>query len=260
MSERKSLGGGPLSVFVLVILLLVLWLGFLVHHDHRFAGSFWGGVLGVSGAVLLLVPMTYTFVKRIGPIKRWLTPRVSLSTVLSIHVYAGLIGAILGLLHTGHKFVSPIGVALTATMFVVVLSGFAGRYLLRLVYQEVSEKKLELAGLQKAYQQTAGELATHPDQLDALRPLGGFWARTVGSLSYTAFAAMPGAGPPTPAVRALRLAESMADLEYAIGSHERLKRWFAGWLWVHIITSVVLYALLATHVWAGIHFGLRWWR
>ena len=28
---------------------------------------------------------------------------------------------------------------------------------------------------------------------------------------------------------------------------------------LHIILSVILYALLALHVWSGFYFGLRWW-
>ena len=59
-------------------------------------------------------------------------------------------------------------------------------------------------------------------------------------------------------VRALRLAESMADLEYALKTHERFKRWFARWLKFHIVISAILYVLLALHVWSGLHFGLRW--
>lgn len=34
----------------LVVLMLLLWLGFLLHRSPRFPGSLWGGVLGVSGA------------------------------------------------------------------------------------------------------------------------------------------------------------------------------------------------------------------
>ena len=59
-------------------------------------------------------------------------------------------------------------------------------------------------------------------------------------------------------VRGLRLAESIADVEYAIKTHGTFKRWFATWLKFHIVISFVLYGLLAVHVWAGIYFGLRW--
>ena len=58
--------------------------------------------------------------------------------------------------------------------------------------------------------------------------------------------------------RTVRLAESIADLEYAIKSHELLKRRFEVWLRLHIAASVLFYMLLVLHVWAGIYFGLRW--
>ncbi len=57
---------------------------------------------------------------------------------------------------------------------------------------------------------------------------------------------------------AFHVAESMADLEYAIKTHELLKRRFTIWLELHIAVSVVFYILLALHVWSGIYFGLRW--
>ena len=258
MNERKSLAGGPLAAGGLIVLLLLLWLGFLVHHSHRFAGSGLGGVLGVSGALLMVVPMAYSLVKRISLVKRWLTPRVPMRTLLAWHIYTGLIGAILGLLHTGHKFDSPLGVALTASMLLVVLSGFAGRYLLGQISQEVREKKEILTGLELAYRRTAAEVAAHPEQGAPFLPSGGWWVRLTGNVYAAVLAG--GTGMPPAAARAVRLAGSIADVEYAIRNHERLKRWFAGWLWAHIVASVAMYALLALHVWAGIYFGLRWLR
>ena len=41
-------------------------------------------------------------------------------------------------------------------------------------------------------------------------------------------------------------------------THEFFKRWFARSLKLHIVLSVILYVLLGLHIWAGIHFGLRW--
>lgn len=260
MSERQPLAGGTLAAGGLFVLLLLLWLGFLVHHSHRFAGSFWGGVLGITGALLLLAPMAYTFIKRIPRLKRWVTATVSMRSLLAWHIYTGLLGAIFGLLHTGHKFDSPLGIALTATMLAVVVSGFAGRYLLGQVSQEVRDKKAMLTQLELAYRRTASEVAADPQQLAALRLFGGFWGRLFGSLYFTVLASFPGMPVPSAPVRILRLAESIADVEYAIKSHETLKRWFTGWLWFHVITSVALYALLASHVWTSIYFGLRWLR
>ncbi|MBX9584824.1 MAG: hypothetical protein K2X87_31355 [Gemmataceae bacterium] len=244
----------PLVVGGLVALLLVLWLGFLVHRDPRFAGSAWGGVLGVAGATLMVVSLAYSAVKRVPPLKRWTTARVSMRTLLAWHMYTGLLGAILGLLHSGHKFESTLGVALTAVSLVVVLSGFVGRHLMKQVSLEIHEKQELLTRLEVAYRQTAGEVAAHLEAAAVLRPLAGFWTRLLAGLFVPATAAGPLPAP----VRALRLADAIADLEYAIKTHETFKWWFAAWLRVHVVTGVVLYALLALHVWAGVRYGLRW--
>jgi hypothetical protein len=73
----------------LVVLMLLLWLGFLVHRDPRFAGSFWGGVLGVSGAALMLVPLAYSLVKRVKWVQERVWRWVSMRTLLAWHIYAG---------------------------------------------------------------------------------------------------------------------------------------------------------------------------
>jgi hypothetical protein len=205
-------------------------------------------VLGVSGAALMLVPLAYLVVKRVPPLKRAVTARVPMRTLLAWHIYAGILGPILGLLHTGHKFQSPLGIALTAMMLLVVLSGFVGRYLMGQFSEQIREKKEMLTGLELAYRQTAGELAAHPEQAAMVRPFAGFGARLAAGLLV----------PDADVGRALRLAESMADLEYAIKTHEAFKRAFARWLKFHIVISLALYALLTLHVWAGIYFGLRW--
>jgi hypothetical protein len=251
MKERERV-----VVSGLVFLLLILWLGFLVHRSPRFAGSLWGGVLAVSGSVLMLVPLAYLIVKRVPPLKRFVTRRISLRTLLAWHIYAGVLGPILVLLHTGHKFQSPLGIALTAMTLVVVASGFTGRYLMNQFSQTIREKKEMLTRLELAYRRTATELAEHPEQAAALRPLSGFFTRLLAAPFVMSGATGMGATPVS--LRAIHLTESMADLEYAIKTHETFKRWFAGWLKFHIVISFILYGLLALHVWAGIHFGLRW--
>lgn len=249
MKEREPLIAGGL-----VALMLVLWLGFLVHTSPRFAGSAWGGVLGVTGSALMLVPLVYPVVKRIRAVKMWVTRWVSMRAMLAWHMYTGILGGILVILHTGHKFDSPLGIALTAMVLFVILSGFIGRHLMKQISLEIHEKKELLTRLELAYRQTAGELAANPEQVALVRPWSGFWGRLVAVL----FHVFPRTTQPTAAVRAMELAESMADLEYAIKTHETFKWWFGAWLRIHIVTSVLLYVLLALHVWASIHYGLRW--
>src|SRR6266568_530201 len=161
----------------LVIFLLVLTLGLYVHRDARFPGGLAGGVLGLSATALMLIPLVYLCVKRIPLLKKGVTRAVSMRSLLAIHMYAGVLGPILGVLHSGHKFNSPLGISLTAMMIVVALSGFIGRYLMRRVSTDLRQQQQLLAGLRVAYDCVAVELTQDAGQATALRPFAGFFRR-----------------------------------------------------------------------------------
>lgn len=253
MKERERI-----IVTGLVLLMLIVWLGFAFHQSPRFAGSLWGGVLGVGGGVLMLAPLAYLIVKRVRPLKKMITKYVSMRTLLAWHIYTGILGPILVLLHTGHKFESPLGIALTAMTLIVVLSGFVGRYLMKQFSQEIREKKATLAQLNDAYALTQQQLATHPDAAALVRPFSGFFSRLAAGLFAHDEEIQPSANSTHTLASCVRLAEAIADVEYAIETHERFKQWFGKWLKIHIVISIVLYVLMALHIWAAIHFGLRW--
>lgn len=219
MKERERIVvTGVLSVLV------IGWLGFFFHRSPRFAGSDVGAVFGIAGAVLMLVPLAYPFIKRVPFLLARVSKHISMSSLLAVHVYAGIFGPLLAIIHTGHKFDSGLGITLTAVMLLVVVSGFVVRYLMTYVSQEIKD---QLALLQTA----RGDL----DSAWGVRDAGG-----VAPIQITS------------------IAEYVADLEYAVRMHEFFKRWFARALNVHIVLSVLLYLLLALHIGSGIYFGLRW--
>lgn len=237
----------------LLVVQLVLWLGFLVHRSPRFPGGMPGTLLGIAGAALMALPsLAYEAVKRIAPLKRWMSARVSLRVLLAAHVYGGIAGSVLAILHTGHRFESVLGMALTGSALLAVFSGYVGRHFLGLVSLDLREKHALLDQLVSAYNAVAAQLAAQP-ALAAAAP-GRGWRRALRR------SALAGAawGQLALGYRASELAASIADLEYAIKTHDLLKRRFAGWLAVHVFASVAFYALLALHVWSSIHFGLRW--
>lgn len=234
------------------VLLLLTWLGFLVHGSPRFPGSGVGAVFGIAGAVLMLVPLSYSIVKRIPLLHRWITPRISMQSLLMVHVYAGILGPLFAMVHTGHKFESGLGIALTAVMLLVVVSGFALRYLLTFVGHEITDKLLLLQTARGDLDSAWGVLEGSPAASAAL-PASPLLAAGLASLGLD----LSSGGP---AAEVTRIAESVADLEYAVRTHELFKRWFARSLKLHIGLSVVLYALLALHVASGIYWGLRWLR
>lgn len=252
MKEREEL-----IISGLVIFLLVLWIGFPLHESHRFAGSLWGGILAVSGTLLMLVPLLYFIIKRIKPLKAKVTKRFPMRTLLAWHIYAGVLGPILVILHTGHKFESVIGVSLTAMTLIVVVSGFIGRYLMGRIGTELKDKKAMLVTLNKSYEKTMNELKTCcADKAEAIRPFAGFFSRFFLNGFFRQEIPVNATWPITE--RAVRLVDAIADLEYAIKTHEMFKKIFGRWLKFHIVISFILYGLIALHIWSAIHFGLRW--
>ena len=230
--------------------LVLAWLGFLVHSSPRFAGSATGAGFGIAGAVLMLIPLAYPIIKRIHFINERVTRHVSMQTQLTVHVYAGIFGPLLAIIHTGHKYESWLGITLTAVMLLAVVSGFAVRYLLTYVTHEIKDKLLLLQTARGDLDHAWGVLENTPVEMRGLprAPLLAAGLAAIGIDLSTG----------SPAGEVTRLAESVADLEYAIRTHEFFKRWFARSLKLHIVLSVLLYVLLGLHIWAGIHFGLRW--
>ena len=245
MKERE----GIVASGVLCVLFLV-WMGFLFHRSPRFAGSGWGAAFGITGAVLMLVPLAYPIAKRIPSVHALITAHVSLQSLLTLHVYSGILGPVFAIIHTGHKFDSGLGIALTAVMLLVVVSGFAVRYLLTYVGHEMKDKLLLLQTARGDLDSAWGVLENASGQLATL-PATPFLAAGLAAVGIE----LPLGGPIGDVTRT---AEGVADLEFAVRTDELLKRWFSWSLNLHIVLSVLLYLLLALHIGSGIQFGLRW--
>ena len=242
--EKIVVGGG-------LLLLLVGWLGFTIHSSPRFAGSALGSAFGIAGAAIISLTLVYSLAKRIPSIRERITKRISLQSLMTLHVYAGILGALLAIIHTGHKYNSWLGISLTATMLVVVVSGFLLRYMLTYVAHEVKDKLLLLQTARGDLDAAWGALEKSPDEANTL-PKSRLFSAGLASIGIDLSASSK------EAVEVTRLAESVADLEYAIRTHEFFTRWFRRALIVHIVLSLIFYLLLVLHIWAAFHFGLRW--
>lgn len=250
MNDKESVITGSLTM-----LMLILWLGFLTHQSDTFAGSLVGGVLAICGSLLMLIPLAYVPIKRIPFIKKRVTKYISMRTLLTVHIYAGLFGPILVILHSGHKFNSWLGIALAAITIIIVVSGYIGRYFLKVISREMREKEELLKQANSNYQQTGFEIQKSKDfngPFTIFQRIGHFIA------SLFLLPVIEGDRNFSLNSKALRLSETIADLEYALKSHQQFKKAFGTWKKIHISLSFILYTLLALHIWASIHFGLRW--
>jgi hypothetical protein len=237
--------GGVLA-WVLTGLLLFLWLRFLVHVDPRFPGSFVGSALGIVAAALMLVPLLYSLAKRVFRMRG-----ARLRSFLTIHIYAGLLGGVVAIVHTGHKFDNPLGILLTAQTLIVVVSGFVGRYLLQHESRELGDKRRDHASAEGALVQARAAVVAQS---------GG--AQAVGGILWRAAILPLAVRDPElrhAARQAVRLVDAVASMESSIALHEHFRHWVRRWLRVHLVLTGVLYLLLGAHVFAVTYYGLRWW-
>lgn len=202
----------------------------------------------------MAIPYLYFLVKRSSLIRRVVTPHVSLPALLSIHVFTGLLAPIFALLHTGHKFESPLGITLTAVMLLVVLSGLIGRYLMGSLAHSMNEKKTMLDGFEQAYHAAAVELQSDAPARSTLKLFSGPLARFFFLSSWHG---PPGAEMPL-VERVLRLSDSISETEFSIKMDALFRRSVAKWLAIHTFLSAVLLILLAAHIGTSVYFGLRW--
>lgn len=88
------------------------------------AGELFGHSLGIVGFLFMLMTETlYSLRKRTRSV-RW----GKMSTWLQLHIYTGLVGPFMVLLHTSWKFNGLAG-ATTLLTVIIVVSGFIGRYI-----------------------------------------------------------------------------------------------------------------------------------
>lgn len=215
-------------IALLVLLLILLAPAFVVHISPQFPGSFAGGLLGIVAAVLMASLLVYPLVKYWSALRIWLGEYGSLGAILSFHIYAGLLGALAGIIHSGHSYKSPIGIALVILTLLTVLTGFFGRRYQGMVASDLNAEREKLNRLRTEYDAVS---MTMSGQQPTRRPGG---------------------------LPILALVEGIADLEHSIGARDTLKRLLSYWVVAHVISAILLYAVLTIHIGFEIYLGLRW--
>ena len=246
--ERNIIGA-------LVFLMIVLWGGFIWHSAPSFPGSFGGSMVGIVAALFMFFPFFYMIIKRNKSLKKWVKERVSMSTLLLLHIYAGVVGPILGLLHSAHRFDSLLGILLILLMMIVAISGFIGRYILSLISSKLRDKKAMKVELQDCLAHAKIELYVNrnSEQISAIAQTQRTFLLAIPFPSFWNGRAMTSSES-----NVLKLIDALSDVEYSINIHDTAKLWFKRWLKFHIAISMLLYVLLIFHISAEIYFGLRW--
>lgn len=151
--------------FLTIILISLLYL-FVVMSTREIprASDLFGHTLGVAGFILMLMTeILYSWRKRQRSRSARLGKMVSW---LRFHIFTGIVGPFMVLLHTSWKFNGLAGVLLLLTI-VVVVSGFIGRYIYTAIPRTSDGVALEAFEMEREIAAVEAELtrwqAEHPE-------------------------------------------------------------------------------------------------
>lgn len=118
------------------------------------ASELFGHGLGILGFILMLMTETLYSLRKRSRSVRW----GRMSSWLQMHIFMGLVGPYMVLLHTSWKFNGLAGVTTLLTI-VIVISGFVGRYIFTRIPRTLEGLEIEGALSQEALKQARRLLA-----------------------------------------------------------------------------------------------------
>lgn len=137
------------AAFIVMVMITAVY-GGVVYFMRKIppASELFGHGIGIVGFILMLLTETlYSLRKRTRSVK-W----GRMSTWLQLHIFTGLVGPYMVLLHTSWKFNGLAG-ATTLLTIIIVVSGFIGRYIFTRIPRTLDGLEIEGTLSQEALKQ-----------------------------------------------------------------------------------------------------------
>ena len=235
------------------------------------SGALGGHLLGVIGFIfMLLTELLYSARKRAKRAGRW----GKTETWLRFHIFTGLVGPYMVLLHTSWQFNGLAG-AVTLLTMVIVVSGFTGRYIYTAVPRTLDGAELDQGDLefQADYAGSAVKtwLSDNPELSQSL-PSGMFilpsvqanvgsvlWGNRLSEMKYQrewrkTIRQLKGVVDRKQIENLKMILARQRDLQYQKASIVTARRLLALWHTVHVPIGLALFTLAFTHVGAAVYY------
>jgi hypothetical protein len=137
------------AAFIVMVMITALY-GAMIFFTHGIppASELFGHGIGIIGFIFMLMTETlYSLRKRSRSVK-W----GRMSTWLQLHIFTGLVGPYMVLLHTSWKFNGLAG-ATTLLTIIIVISGVIGRYIFTRIPRTLDGLEIESSLSQEALKQ-----------------------------------------------------------------------------------------------------------
>jgi hypothetical protein len=143
-----------LALLAMIVVTGVYALGIFLTRGVPPAGELFGHGIGIVGFLLMLMTETLYSLRKRSRSVRW----GKMSNWLQFHIFTGVVGPYMVLLHTAWKFNGIAGVTTLFTVIIVV-SGFIGRYIFTRIPRTLDGLEIEGTLSQEALKQTRRLLA-----------------------------------------------------------------------------------------------------
>ncbi|MCF6278613.1 MAG: hypothetical protein L3J16_07695 [Anaerolineales bacterium] len=133
-----------LAFFAMLLIAVVYAAVIFFTKEIPAAGELFGHSLGILGFVLMLMTETLYSLRKRSRGSRW----GKMSNWLKFHIFTGLVGPFMVLLHTSWKFNGLAG-AVTLLTLIVVISGVIGRYIYTAIPRTADGTEIQMAELEQ---------------------------------------------------------------------------------------------------------------
>jgi hypothetical protein len=227
------------AIIAMVVIILDYFLIQTVYHEVPAASSFWGHALGVMGFILMLMTEVLYSLRKRSSRARW----GRMSDWLEFHIFTGLVGSFMVLLHPGFQFRGLAGVLSLLTVL-VVLSGFIGRYIYTAVPRTADGVEIDLAVLEEQAAAMEVEISSLALASDT-QPMAK--VKNLPSMS----------GVMRTKTRYLAdLQRRRNRLKRVIRQRQTARRLFSLWHTIHIPLGLTLFTVAFVHIGAAIYYAL----
>ena len=255
-------------VYALIAIIFITLLYILVQTSNKeipSASSFWGHSLGVLGFLLIVMTETlYTLRKRSKRGARW----GKMSTWLEFHIFTGIVGPFMVLLHPGWQFKGLAGVLSLITLL-IVFSGFFGRYIYTAIPRTNNGSEIDLQELEISARQLEAELArlkhqekTQPIQKfdvnsgTVINVLLRFWMDVRTNLNILTIRTGPSGQLKQTELELLRVRQKYEQVQLQINNLNASRRLFSLWHTIHVPLGLTLFMVSLVHIGATIYYAM----
>jgi hypothetical protein len=144
-----------LALFAMLVVGALYFLIVTVRGQVPAASSFFGHMIGVVGFLLMLMTEILYSLRKRSHSARW----GRMSSWLSFHIFTGIVGPYMVLLHTAWTFNGLAGIVTLMTV-IVVASGFIGRYIYTSIPRSVDGLEVESNAIDQEIEFIRNEIKT----------------------------------------------------------------------------------------------------